>query len=85
MNNIEFRSGYVLLDGIPTRYDKSYTYGDLKRDMIHRRYSNDDQLAIVLNKDDDWDGEFKYTKMQEWRNWSGTVAKAIVNAAENNK
>ena len=74
LNNIDFRDNYIILDGIVML--SASTYADLKRDMVHRRYTNDDQLAIMLNRDSD---EFSYNKMQEWRQFSGEVASAIIN------
>lgn len=51
------------------------TFGDAKKYIIQKRYSNDDQLAIMLNRDDD---ELSYQKMQEWREWASTVARMIM-------
>jgi hypothetical protein len=43
------------------------TYGELKSKFIKMRYSYDDQIAIILNKDDSDEDRQKYTRMQEWR------------------
>ncbi len=55
------------------------TYAYFKSKIIKRRYSNDDQLAILLNKDESEEDNFKYNKMQEWRNWASILAKAFIN------
>ena len=46
--------------------------------MIKLRYSNDDQLALILNKDNSEEDTELYNKMQEWREWSGTFAKLVM-------
>ena len=43
--------------------------------MIKLRYSNDDQLALMLNKDNSEEDKMYYDKMQEWREFSGHIAK----------
>lgn len=63
--------------------NNSTTYESLKTKFIKQRYSNDDQIAILLNKDSTDDGLEKYNKMQEWRDWSGTLAKAIMAVVKN--
>lgn len=63
----------VKYDGIVQKYNPSWTYAQLKMDMVKKRYSNDDQLAVMLNDD-----ETAYEKMQEWRVWCSTVAHKIL-------
>ena len=58
---------------------KNGDYGDYKKAIIQKKYSNDDQIAIMLNKDSGSEEDlFAYQKMQEWREWASTVAKKIV-------
>lgn len=58
---------------------KNGSYADYKKAVIQKKYSNDDQIAIMLNKDSgDADDLFAYVKMQEWRDWASIVAKKIV-------
>lgn len=56
-----------------------YNYSDWKTYIIHWRYSNDDQIAILLNKDCSKEDEEKYIKMQEWREYAAKLARKIVN------
>lgn len=56
---------------------KQWTYSDYKRDIIKKRYSNDDQIAIILNKDDSEEDLLRYQKMMEWREFASTLAKKI--------
>ena len=53
-------------------------YAGIKTKMIKLRYSNDDQLALILNKDNSEEDTKLYNKMQEWRVWSGTFAKLVM-------
>lgn len=50
-------------------------YASIKTKMIKLRYSNDDQLALMLNKDNSEEDKMYYDKMQEWREFSGHIAK----------
>lgn len=55
------------------------TYDDYKTKMIKVRYSNDDQIAIMLNKDSrDEEDALAYQKMQEWREYAAKIAKNII-------
>ena len=44
-------------------------YAGIKTKMIKMRYSNDDQLALMLNKDNSDEDTELHNKMQEWRAW----------------
>lgn len=67
-------------DKLVQRVFKNGMYGDYKKAIIQKKYSNDDQIAIMLNKDS---GEvtdlLAYKKMQEWREWASLVASKIMN------
>lgn len=54
------------------------SYTDAKKFIISKRYSNDDQIAIMLNKDDSEEDALAYEKMQEWRAWASTMAHKII-------
>lgn len=55
------------------------TYASLKTDIIKSRYSNDDQIAIMLNIDNDTEeSKLNYQRMQEWREYATNVAKKIM-------
>ena len=72
-NFIKFSNGLLL-----QRYYPSATYEELKTREIHKLFNNDDQIAIILNKDNSEEDAMVFQKMQEWRNWSGQVAKKIL-------
>lgn len=59
-------------------YDKKATYESLKAKYVKRLFSNDDQIAIMLNKGRSEDDDMLFEKMQEWREWSGTLAKRVL-------
>lgn len=56
-------------------------YAHYKERLVKRRYSNDDQLAVILNKEDGEDGRLEYERMQAWREWAADVAKKITELA----
>ena len=64
---------------IAQRIIKNGNYGDYKKAIVQKKYSNDDQIAIILNKDSGLEEDlFAYQKMQEWREWASIVAKKIM-------
>ena len=60
------------------RIAENTSYGDIKAMLVKIRYSNDDQIAILLNKDSSEEDLLKYNKMQEWRDWASILAKAFM-------
>lgn len=59
-------------------YDfKNMSYAAIKTFIIKLHYSNDDQIAIMLNNEIDMSGEAteRYREMQEWREYATTIAK----------
>lgn len=73
LNDMVIRGEYVEYSGILQYIGENPTYEQLKCDMVKRRYSNDDQIAIMLNDD-----AYAMQKMQEWRDWSAQVATKIM-------
>jgi hypothetical protein len=68
----------VYSDGlIRELYDPSATYEQLKAKYVKRLFSNDDQIAIMLNKDKSATDAELFDKMQEWRDWCGVLAKKV--------
>ena len=72
-------SGQFLIMGeIRTLLPEIINYENLKKKFIEWHYSNDNQIAIILNKDSSDEDKVCYDKMQEWRNWSGDLAKKVL-------
>ena len=55
------------------------SYTDIKTKLITSRYSNDDQIAIILNNGKNNEDVELFNKMQEWRNWCSIIAKSVTN------
>lgn len=55
-------------------------YAAVKERIIKSRYSNDEQIAIMLNKDIGREGSVYYQKMQEWREFATEVARIVEDA-----
>lgn len=53
----------------------SISYSDIKKRVIKSRYSEDDQIAIILNKDLSEEDAMYFQKMQEWREFASEVAR----------
>lgn len=69
----------VYSDGlIRELYDSNATYEQLKAKYVKRLFSNDDQIAIMLNKGRSEDDDMLFDKMQEWREWCGVLAKKVM-------
>ena len=67
------RCGKTLISNHP-----DYTYAQWKASIIKWRYSYDDQIAILLNKEDSEEDAFYYDKMMDWRKWASIAAKKFV-------
>ena len=54
-------------DGLIVQRYKNLDYAGWKADVIRWRYTTDDQIAIILNKDESAEKLLEYNRMQEWR------------------
>jgi hypothetical protein len=54
-------------------------YTGIKTKLITSRYSNNDQMALILNHGKSDEDTELFDKMQEWRDWCGLLAKKIIN------
>lgn len=62
--------------GLPER---GFTYADAKAAVVKVYYSYDDQIALMLNYDENPEKyEEAYREMQQWREVAGHVAKKLV-------
>ena len=52
-------------------------YASIKERIIKSRYSNDDQIAIMLNRERSEEDNVLYQKMQEWREFAAEIARII--------
>lgn len=53
-------------------------YAGIKTKIIKGRYSNDDQIALMLNEASSEEDKVYFSKMQAWRDWAGEIAKKVV-------
>lgn len=72
-NFLLYSNGLILERNYP-----NLTYEEQKARIVKRLFSNDDQIAIMLNKGRSEQDDLIFEKMQEYRNWAGTLAKKIV-------
>ena len=77
LENIQKIGNFVVYDGLKDRITTS-DFAKLKSKFVNKQFTNDDQIAIMLNKDDSEEDLFLFDKMQEWRAWAGIIAKKIV-------
>lgn len=78
LENPQKIGNFVVYPGGFKEYISCTEYKDWKAKWINKLFPNNDQLAIILNKDDSDEDLFLFNKMQEWRYWSGWVAKQIL-------
>jgi hypothetical protein len=52
----------------------------LKILLISLVYSTDDQIAIMLNKEESQEDLERYNAMQAWREWSSVIARIVLNS-----
>ena len=55
------------------------TYGEYKKGLINKIFSNDDQIALILNKDFDKDSSIAFEEMQKWREYFSVFVKTKIN------
>lgn len=58
-------------------FSKSMNYASIKEQLVKSRYTNDEQLAIMLNKDLSDEGQLSYERMQDWRAFSEELARLV--------
>lgn len=78
INDIQKDGNFIKYSDTLKELIKGSSYKDWKIKWVNKLFPNDDQIAIMLNKDDSEEDLFLFNKMQEWRVWSGAVAKKIV-------
>ena len=81
ITNTKIESGMINMDGVVFRNNKKYDYGQWKANIIKKRYSNDDQIAIMLNRGDE-ESNMIYNKMMQWREYASVLAKKFVELNE---
>lgn len=54
------------------------SYGAVKTAVINRRYSNDSQIALMLNRENSEEAENLYQRMQLWRDFAAHFAKKVM-------
>ena len=76
---IDEGSGFYSIQGVSKVkfYFSKSDYATVKTEMVKKQYSNDDQIAIMLNAQLSEEDKMYYDKMQEWRKFSGHIAKLI--------
>lgn len=81
ITNTRIESGMINMDGVVFRNNEKYDYGQWKANIIKKRYSNDDQIAIMLNRGDE-ESNMIYNKMMQWREYASMLAKKFVELNE---
>ena len=66
-------SGGYLIKGVMHLSKKDAT----KKYLISKLWTNDDQIAIILNKDRSEEDAAMYEFMQSWREWFGNFLKGV--------
>ena len=81
ITNTKIESGMINMDGVIFRNNEKYDYSQWKANIIKKRYSNDDQIAIMLNRGDE-ESNMIYNKMMQWREYASMLAKKFVELNE---
>lgn len=84
LDTATLEEGYIKFSTHIMLYHINFNYEEWKKHIIQWRYSNDDQIAIILNKDDSEEDKLQYEKMQEWREWASKLAKKIIQLKNEN-
>lgn len=80
INDMKVKGQFLIYSNgmVVEMYDKKATYESLKAKYVKRLFSNDDQIAIMLNKGRSEEDDMLFEKMQEWREWCGVLAKKVL-------
>lgn len=65
-------------NGLFAALPETMTHEGIKTKIIKSRYSNDDQIAIILNKDNGPEDMLDYQRMQRWREMAADVANSAL-------
>lgn len=84
LDDMQIKGRFVTYSNGLKDYISCVEYKDWKKKWVNKQFTNDDQIAIMLNKDDSEEDLLLFNKMQEWREWSGKIAKEIVRLVMNN-
>lgn len=76
LENIQKIGNFVIYDDLKDKITTA-DFAKLKSKFVNKQFTNDDQIAIMLNKDESDEDAFLFSKMQEWRVWAGMIAKEI--------
>lgn len=83
LENIKRNGCFIVYSDTMKELITGTSYKDWKTKWVNKQFPNDDQIAIMLNKDDSEEDLLLFNKMQEWRVWSGKVSKKIVDVISN--
>lgn len=78
LENMQKNGNFVVYSGFLKDHISCIEYKDWKTKWVNKLFTNDDQIAIILNKDDSEEDLLLFNKMQEWRVWAGVISKEIV-------
>lgn len=78
LKNLQKIGNFVVYPDGYKDYISCTEFGDWKAKWVNKQFTNNDQIAIMLNKEDSEEDLLLFNKMQEWRQWAGLVAKKIV-------
>lgn len=78
LDNMQKIGNFVTYSSGLKDYISCSEYKDWKKKWVNKQFTNDDQIAIILNKDNSEEDLLLFNKMQEWRDWSGFIAKKIM-------
>ncbi|MBD5371178.1 MAG: hypothetical protein HDR80_08555 [Bacteroides sp.] len=76
--DVRIRGKEVIVNGWFIFRPKKWDYASLKTFFVKLRYTNDDQMAIILNKDASEEKHQLYEEMQVWREFAAEVARGVI-------
>lgn len=78
INDLHIKGRFVVSGDLMILNNKERTYGQWKANIIKWRYSIDDQMALLLNKDDSEEDMIDYNRMMAWREWASKLSSKLV-------
>ena len=78
LENLQKIGNFVVYPDGYRDYINCTEFKEWKTKLVNKQFTNNDQIAIILNKDDSDEDLLLFNKMQEWRKWAGIVANKIM-------
>lgn len=83
LTNLTIDGKYLCFDIFKWKHNGIVTFEDARKFIVSKRYSLDEQIEIIMNKDDGEDAAMEFRMLKEWRSWAAVVAHKVMEVINN--